>query len=203
MRTQLHLTPNDHGRRLTWEEFSTARGQEGHRYELIEGRLEVSPVPNLPHDELCEWIIELLRTYARLHPEVIQKVKGPARVFLPDQSEGITAPEPDVACYAEFPSDRPLTELDWRNVSPVLVVEVLSEDTADKDLGRNRRLYALVPSIREYWIIDTRESFDRPSLIAYRRRGDRWAARITAPAGGTYTTPLLPGFSLRLDPHAA
>jgi Uma2 family endonuclease len=202
MRTQLYLTPNDHGRRLTWEEFSTAQHQEGSRYELIEGGLEVSPVPNLPHDELCEWIMELLRAYRRLHPEVLQKVKGPARVFLPDQLEGVTAPEPDVACYAEFPSDRPLDERDWRDASPILVVEVLSEDTKDKDLGRNRRLYVQVPSIREYWILDTRESFDRPSLIVYRRRGQRWAPRLTVPAGDTYTTTLLPGFSLLLDPHA-
>jgi Uma2 family endonuclease len=202
MRTQLYLTPNDHGRRLTWEEFSTARGQEGHHYELIEGRLEVSPLPDMPHEEVRLWLARLLSRYATQRPDVFNEVRGPVRVFLPEQKEGITAPEPDIACYADFPVTRVFSEMDWRNFSPLLVVEVLSEDTKDKDLGRNRRLYVQVPSIREYWILDTRESFDRPSLIVYRRRGPRWGPRLTVPAGGTYTTALLPGFSVLLDPHA-
>jgi Uma2 family endonuclease len=202
MRTQLYLTPNDNGRPLTWEEFSTARGEEGYRYELIEGRLEVSPAPNLPHELLRKWIERLLERYGEACPAVFNRVTCPGRVFLPDEAEGITAPEPDLACYANFPVDLSFDELDWRDYSPLLVVEVLSSDTADKDLQRNRRLYAQAPTIREYWVLDTRESFDRPSLIAYRRRGRRWAPRVTVPAGGTYTTPLLPGFSLLLDPHA-
>jgi Uma2 family endonuclease len=81
-------------------------------------------------------------------------------------------------------------------VSPVLVVEVLSVDTADKDLERNRRLYAQVPSIQEYWILDTREGSANLTLYVYRRRGRRWTRPRTVLQGATYTTPLLPGFSL-------
>jgi len=202
MRTQLYLTPADHGRPLTYEEFSTAQGQEGYHYELIEGKLEVSPIAGLPHEELRKWLERALRDYAEQRPDVINHVNAPARTFLPEREEGVTAPEPDVAAYAEYPVHLPFGQRDWRNVSPLLVAEVLSEDTADKDLGRNRRLYVQVPSVREYWVLDTRKSFDEPSLIVYRRRGRRWAPRLSVPAGGTYTTPLLPGFSLRLDPHA-
>jgi Uma2 family endonuclease len=202
MRTQLYLTPADHGRQLKWEEFSTARAQEGYLYEMIEGRLEVSPLPDMPHDVLRKWLERRLDAYAVVRPDILNHVSSPARVFLPERLEGITAPEPDLACYADVPVDGPLGELDWKDHSPLLVAEVLSGNTEDKDLGRNRRLYAQVPSIREYWILDTRESFDEPSLIVYRRRGQRWGPRLTVPAGGTYTTPLLPGFSLLLDPHA-
>jgi Uma2 family endonuclease len=89
----------------------------------------------------------------------------------------------------------------WQDVSPVLVAEVLSEDTADKDLVRNLGLYLQVPSIREYWILDPRASPDHPALTVYRRRGRRWQRPINVPAGGTYSTRLLPDFSLLLDPH--
>jgi Uma2 family endonuclease len=202
MKTQLYLTPADHGRPLTLEELTTAQAQEGYRYEIIHGRLEVSPLPNLPHEDFGEWIVELLRAYARQHPDVINRVKTPARVFLPEREEdGVTAPEADIACYRNYPVHLRHSQRDWQAVSPLLVVEVLSEDTADKDLQRNRRLYLQVPSIQEYWIVDPRQDRDQPSLLVYRRQGQRWGRVRTVPPGGTYTTPLLPGFSLVMTPQ--
>ena len=199
MQTKIYLTPADHGRPLSWEEFERADAEEGFRYEMIEGKVFVSPVPNLPHDDIVEWLKNLFVAYSQQHPDIIRRVKGPARVFLAERTEDITAPEPDVACYATDPSDLPKAERNWRNVTPFLVVEILSEDNQDKDLDRNRRLYLEVESIREYWIVDPLEDADRPSLIVYRRRGSRWGARRDIASGGTYTTPMLPGFSLSLD----
>jgi Uma2 family endonuclease len=202
MRTQVYLTPADHGRPLTLEEFLNADAQEGYRYEIIDGRLEVSPIPDLPHEDLAEWIVEKLRAYAEKHGDVINRVKAPARVFVPQAAEDeATAPEPDAACYRNYPVDAPLSQRDWRKVSPVLVVEVLSNDTADKDLERNRPLYLKVSSICEYWILDPRKSPDTPTLLVYRRRGQRWGRRITIAPGEEYTTSLLPGFRLVVDPH--
>ena len=76
------------------------------------------------------------------------------------------------------------------------MVEILSEDNAEKDLVRNLQLYLEVPSIREYWIIDPRQDADRPGLTVYRRRGQRWQRPIEVAPGETYTTPLLPGFTM-------
>jgi Uma2 family endonuclease len=200
-RTLLSLTPRDHGRPLTLEEFESASTQEGHRYELIHGKLAVSPLPQLSHECLRKWLERLLDRYAEGNPETINYVQSPARVFVPDTEE-TTAPEPDVAGYRDFPLDRPLAERRWQDVRPLFVIEILSEDTADKDLVRNRDLYLQVPSIREYWILDPRVSADRPSLVVYRRRGRQWQRPINVPAGGTYTTRLLPDFVLLLDPQA-
>lgn len=199
MQTRIYLTPADHGRPLSWEEFESAHAEEGYRYEMIEGKVFVSPAPNMPHEDLKEWLEAVLRAYVLERPDILRRVKGPARVFLAERSDGITAPEPDIACYANYPSDLPKKQRNWRNVSPFLVVEILSEDNQVKDLDRNCRLYLEVPTIREYWIVDPLEDADRPSLIVYRRRGQRWTARREIPSGGTYTTPLLPGFSLVLD----
>jgi Uma2 family endonuclease len=203
MTTQLYLTPKDHGRQVTLEEFLSARGQEGYKYEIIHGRIEVSPIANLPHEFFRRWLERSFDRYTEQHPEIINWVQAPARVFLPDlEEDDPTAPEPDVACYQGFPLHSRPSELDWADVSPILVAEILSEDTANKDLIRNRRLYLQVSSIREYWILDPRDDGDNPTLLVYRRSGQRWGRLRTIPPGGTYTTPLLPGFSLEVTPHA-
>ena len=201
MQTKIYLTPTDHGRALSWDEFEGADAQEGYRYDMIEGRVFVSPVPNMSHEDLKEWLEAAFRTYAKVRPDILCRVKGASRVFLEERSDGVTAPEPDIACYSQYPSDLPKKQRNWRNVSPILVVEILSEDNQEKDLDRNCRLYLEVPSIREYWIVDTRESFDFPSLIVLRRRGTRWIERTIHP-GETYEPALLAGFALPMPARA-
>jgi Uma2 family endonuclease len=201
MTTALVLGPTDHGRPMTREEFDAARGQEGHRFELIEGKVYVSPAPNLPHDRVWEWIAGLLHDYSRLRPDVINYVTPRARVIVPEEDE-LTFPEPDLAAYQDFPRHRRFDEIACSDVSPVLVSEIVSEDNPEKDLERNVDLYQRVPSIREYWVLDPRDDPERPTLRVHRRRGQRWQRRIDIAPGQTYTTRLLPDFALLLDPRA-
>ncbi|MBY0232994.1 MAG: Uma2 family endonuclease [Gemmataceae bacterium] len=199
MKTQLRLSPADAGQPLDLDDFLSASAQEGWRYELVEGELAVSPMPGMPHEDLVYWFVEALRAYGRLWPTVLKRVMNPARVFLPVRAgRRASAVEADIGCYRVYPTG-PLVRRDWRQASPFLVIEVLSEDTAEKDLERNRRLYLRVPSIIEYWLLDPRESPDRPSLTILRRSGRRWTERRIE-AGGTVTTPALPGFALVLSP---
>jgi Uma2 family endonuclease len=199
-----YLTPADDGKPLSLFEFEHADGLEGYHYELIDGKLEVSPIPNLPHEEIKDRIADLFREYRRTRPEVVNQVKAPARVFVHDRAAA-TCPEPDIAAYHDYPLDRPIDALYWRDVSPLIVVEVIAADTADKDLTRNRELYLQVPSVQEYWIIDPRSDAARPTLTVYRRRGRHgtsWRRPITVRGGGTYTTRHLPDFTLVLDLQA-
>lgn len=199
MKTLLELGPHDHGRPLEYEDFASARWTEGFQYEIINGRLYVSPVPNLPQDFLQQWVFGYLYRYSHRRQEVINYITQQGRVFVPDQPD-VTQPEPDIAAYRNFPRKRRLARFDWRRVSPILVVEVLSDD-ADKDLLRNVELYEQVPSIKEYWIIDPRPDPDEPTLIVYRKRAGKWMSPIEVPFGGIYKTRLLPGFRLLVDPH--
>jgi Uma2 family endonuclease len=197
MKTQLYLTPRDQGRPVTLEEFENADSLEGFHYELIEGKLEVSPLRNLPHDCVRDWVCKHLRDYAEQHAGIIDEVKAPARVFVPGRRR-TTALEPDVAAYSDFPHHLQLAQRRWQDISPVLVADVFSEDTADKDVVRNPGLYLRIPSIREYWILDPRIDADRPGLLVYRRRGNRWQRPIAVAGGDVYTTRLLPEFTLTL-----
>jgi Uma2 family endonuclease len=192
--------PRDHGCLVGDEEAAAARYKEGYKYEIIEGRLYVSPVPNLPEECLDAWLRRKLDEYSARHPDVINFVTSKARVFLPDR-ELTTSPEPDVAAYHGFPVNRPIRNLRWEDVSPVLVAEVLVDSEPFKDLVRNVGLYIEVTSIREYWILDGSADPDEPTLIVHRRRGMRWQKAREYRFCSTYTTPLLPGFKLLIDPH--
>jgi Uma2 family endonuclease len=197
----LRLTPRDSGRSLPLAVFEHAIGSEGSRYELIEGKVHVSPVPDLPHEAILEWINDRLRAYRDARPDVLNFVTTNSRVFIPGRRSA-TCPEPDLAAFRDFPLRLPPRQRTWKRMNPVLVVEVVSEDDPDKDLVRNVGLYVQSPSIREYWILDPRADMDRPSLRVFRKRGAAWLRPVDVPAGARYETRLLPGFSLRVDPHS-
>jgi Uma2 family endonuclease len=189
----------DHGHPVTLEEFESAEFEEGYKYELIDGRLYVSPTPNLPEDQIVTWLLEKLFAYKARRPKAVAYLSTGARVFVPGRPEA-TCPQPDISLYRVFPTSLPISDGKWQSVSPILVVEVLYDADPHKDLVRNVELYLQVPSIREYWLLDARYSADEPTLIVHRRRGKRWVRREFA-FGETYTTKLLPGFKLVVDPR--
>jgi Uma2 family endonuclease len=201
MKTLLKIGPKDHGKPIDYEDFAAAAWEEGYQYELIDGKLYVAPQANFPQGYIEKWVYDELLPYSKRHAAVINYVHQKARVFVPHRP-GITIPEPDVTAFRDFPRHLPFNQIRWEDLSPVLVVEVLSLDDPDKDLVRNVELYLQVPTIREYWIIDTRQSVAEPIMYVYRRRGQRWQRRLEIHFGETYTTGLLPGFMLVLNPQS-
>ena len=198
MATVLKLGPADHLRPLSLEEFQAGEYQEGYQYEIIDGKLYVSPEPNLPQGLLERWLYKKLDRFSDDHLEIINFVYNKTRVVVPGRPEA-TIPEPDIAAYRDFPLDLPFADVQWDEVSPILVVEILSADDPDKDLVRNVELYFQIPSIKEYWIFDNRANPDQPTMRWHRRHGKRWIIR-TLDFGEIYTTRLLPGFELIIDP---
>lgn len=191
----------DHDIPLTLAEYEAADYEPGAKYELVRGRLAVSPSPNLSESLLEQWLFLIVEAYSRRRPDVINFVSYKARVFVP--GGGLTsAPEPDLAAYPDFPVDAVLNRaVRWQDLSPLLVGEVVSPDDPEKHYVRNVELYLDVPSVREYWILDGGDDPGRPTLTVYRRRGARWQKPIRHPSGDTYTTRLLPGFALLIDPR--
>jgi Uma2 family endonuclease len=200
MATILKLTPKDHGRRVTPEEWETAEADSKlWKYEVIDGVIHVSPPPEMDHDGIADWLHDVFAAYRRSHPGVFNRISQHCAVRVPDRID-LTEPQPDFALYL-LPEDT--TGLRWRDVEPFLVVEIISERTEEKDTVRNVDLYVQVPGIREFWIFDPRPNWLEPSLTVYRKRGGRWQRPIEVAFGGVYETPrLLPGFSLRVDPRA-
>src|SRR4051794_15161387 len=107
MRTALRkLGPADHGRRMTYEEFRAGDYREGYKYELIRGRLYVSAMPLPPQGLLEKWIYRKLDRYSEERPDILNMVYNKTCFLVPEGSE-VSAPEPDVAAYRDFPIDRP------------------------------------------------------------------------------------------------
>src|SRR5262245_4762579 len=98
MKTVLKLGPADHGRAISLEEFEHASYEEGYDYEIIRGRVYVSPKPNPTHDFFVEWFGDHLRVYSQEHPDAINYISGAAQTFVPEEAE-VSAPEPDLTVY--------------------------------------------------------------------------------------------------------
>jgi Uma2 family endonuclease len=195
----LKFGPLDHGRRVSASAIETAEYAPGFKYEVIEGRLYVSPQPNPPEFLLERWLRLALERYSEEHPDILNVVAVKGRVFLPD-GELLTVPEPDLAAYSDYPLDCPMEEVRWDETSPFLVCEIMVGGSIDKDLSRNPRLYLAVPSIKEYWVVNGSENPNEPTLVQHRRRGKQWVV-THFPFQSTFTTPLLPDFALVIDPR--
>ncbi len=189
--TTIRFGPKSHGRLVTDEELEHAKFRLGYDYEVIFGRLFVSPAPNREHDVVEKHIYHQLARYRDEHMEIVGYVTNRARVFVPGV-ELTTAPEPDIAVYAEDLDD-------WREAEPFIVGEVLRRTDVNKDLFCNVALYLRVPTIQEYWVFDIREEPRRPKLWVYRRVRDDWDIQ-EFPPDTIYETPLLPGLKLRVSP---
>jgi Uma2 family endonuclease len=197
MSTMLRIGPHDHGREMTYQEFLAGDYEVGYKYELIEGELYVSPQPNLPHDIVLRHIDELLTIYKLHRRDTVKRISSHSRVFVPGRRK-TTCPEPDFAIYNDYAPSR---KLRWDQVSPFVVVEVVSPDDPDKDYVRNVDLYRQVASILEYWVFDHVADDDGPTLKVFKRDSSDqdWTTDDYGPRA-TYHTKLLPGFSLPVTP---
>src|SRR6266852_338652 len=119
------LGPLDHGHPMTFNEFMRADYEEGYQYELIDVELYVLPLPNLPENRVENWIGLKLQHYCCEHPEDINYVTSKARVIVSARPKA-TVPEPDQVAYHNFPLHLPINKVRWQDVSPILVVEVVS-----------------------------------------------------------------------------
>jgi Uma2 family endonuclease len=191
------LGPADHGRALTYKQFLAGDYEEGHNYELIDGRLYVSSAANYPHDWVHQHVSRVLTLYQELRPGIVQRISARSRVFVPGRRK-TTCPEPDFAMYKTCP---PGHDVKWEDISPVIVVEVVSPDDPHKDYVRNVDLYQRVPSILEYWVFDRCHDSQGPTLTVYHRESSRqkWKTADYGPED-VYTTALLPGFKLPVCP---
>ena len=143
------VTTLPHGRPLTRADLD-AMPDDGHRYELIDGVLVVSPSPSWRHQRA---VGRLLRLLDDVCPPGLEVLSGPFDVALGDDT--VLIPDILVARVAD------LTERDLP-VAPLLAVEVLSPSTRRFDLMTKRSRYESAGTA-SYWVVDPGE----PSLTAW------------------------------------
>jgi Uma2 family endonuclease len=86
----IRIGPADRGRTLTLEELMEAEAEEGYRYELARGVLEVTHVPGEPHGITVWRLISAIRDYDREHTGLIYRAGGAGeyRLWLPGLISG-------------------------------------------------------------------------------------------------------------------
>ena len=124
---------------------------DGHRYELLDGTLIVSPAPGPPHQRAAVMLCYILELACPedliIFPNVGLRI-GPRSALEPD---AVVARAADV-------SGARLAK------PPLLVAEILSPDSALRDLNLKKAAYERF-GIPSYWVIDP--DLDQPSLRAF------------------------------------
>ncbi len=160
----------------------------GPRIQLIEGDFFMAPSPRKSHQNIGGTIFILL------HEHVKRSRKGavmiaPFDVYLDDNN----VYQPDVLYVAAAREKKILLD-DGVHGAPDLVVEVLSPSTARLDKDAKRRVYARA-GVLEMWLIDP--ELRSVQIYRFKENADRPVAYLEL--ADTLTTPLLPGFSVKLD----
>lgn len=144
---------------------------DGHRYELLDGSLIVTPAPRFLHQELSGGLFALLRSKM---PADLVVLCAPFDVMLDD----LTVLQPDILVA-------PRTAFTTRNlpVAPLLAIEILSPSTRAIDLGAKKLRYESA-GCANYWAIDP----DEPSITAWLLIGGAFAAPVRATADEVFET---------------
>ncbi|MCA1673996.1 MAG: Uma2 family endonuclease [Actinobacteria bacterium] len=114
---------------------------DGHRYELIDGVLTVTPAPGWSHQESSAAFLGQLRSAC---PAEFRVLAAPFGVRTSISTE--LQPDILVARYVDLtPKNLP--------VAPVLAVEILSASTALNDLNNKKAAYERM-GVASYWVLD-------------------------------------------------
>lgn len=158
---------------------------DGNLWEVIDGRIYVSPQPTPAHQNVVTELITILNNHVRKHG--LGKVFASAIKVVLDEPTGVG---PDIV----FISTARLEGLksDGFYGSPDLVVEVLSSKPGlDRLVKRDKYARAGVP---EYWIIDP----VRRSLEVYALEGERYALPLELAGADHFAPKQFPGLTIDL-----
>jgi Uma2 family endonuclease len=158
------------------------------RYEIIDGELHVSTQPHPFHQFTSAQFVHVLQTWSDTGGGIT--LTAPGVVFAPDD-----AAAPDVAWFQSRESFARAFGPDEKLHAADLVVEVLSPGRENE--RRDRELKLAMYSrwrVKEYWLADWRDR----TVLVYRQGADGLALAAALGEDDALTSPLLPGFAVRV-----
>lgn len=176
------VLPLPQGRPFTRADLESVP-DDGHRYEIIDGVLIVSPAPNRWHQRVVRELILLLGPNV---PADLELLSAPFDVAVSDET--VIQPDLIVASQADF-TDRELP------VAPLLAIEILSPSTRRHDLMVKHSVLEEF-GCSSYWVIDP----DEPRLIAWELRDGKYV-EVANVAGHDTWHATLP-FPVTITPSA-
>ena len=130
-------------KKYTYEDY--LKTPDDKRYELIEGELLMTPSPITNHQRISGRIEFELRKFVSEN-DLGEVFDAPYDVYLDDEN----VVQPDIMFISKERS-KIIGEKNLQG-APDLVVEILSESTAYRDLIQKKKLYAKF-GVKEYWIV--------------------------------------------------
>jgi len=176
----------DHGRAMTLEEFEEAEEEEGYRYELARGVLEVTHVPDDPHGFVACNMLRAISRHDERHRGAILRFGEASsfRLWLPVM---ISGRNPDIAIVL-----RGAVKNARGRRPPSIGFEIVSPgaEARERDYVTKREEY-LRFGLLEYWILD----LELRRVTVLLRDGDAWVERIFND-GQVARGHALPGFAV-------
>jgi len=161
------------------------------RVELVDGRLEMLPVPTEEHQDSILFLLDSLRAFVR--PRRLGKVSFSGIRVRIKKDPKPKFREPDVAFMKTENAHRRTREF-WDGAD--LVMEIVSGDESDRtrDYEDKPEDYAEA-RVGEYWIIDPAEKRIRVLVLD----GDKYRIHGDFGPGQVADSVLLPGFKVNVD----
>ena len=156
------------------------------RYELIEGELLMTPAPIIRHQRISRKIEFILEKYVTEN-DLGEVFDAPCDVHLDNEN----VVQPDIL----FISKERLNIIGEKNIqgAPDLVIEIISETTAYRDLVQKKKLYARF-RVKEYWIVLPEES----SVEVYALKDNAFGLYKSYGKEDTLQSPLLQKLNIEL-----
>ena len=171
--------------KLTYEDYAELP-DDGRRYEILDGELEVSPAPSTRHQGVSGNLFGVLhghvreRGLGRVYTAPIDVILAPTTVVQPDLVFVAAGREAIVTLRAiEGPPD--------------LVVEILSPWSTQRDRVAKAALYARY-GVRQYWVVDP----DGHILEVYELEGAAYRLVGTHEGAARVRSVLLPDLEIDL-----
>ncbi|HEX5417828.1 MAG TPA: Uma2 family endonuclease [Chloroflexota bacterium] len=139
---------------LTYEDLIQLPNDRN-RYELFDGELQVTAVPNIAHQTASFNLGLILGNYVRAH-RLGRVFSAPCDVHFSETN----VVEPDLLFVADGRAE--IIQKPYVAGAPDLVVEILSPSTALADRQVKRQLYARF-GVADYWLLDV----ERQEFIAF------------------------------------
>src|SRR5690606_4602971 len=171
-------------RRLTVDDLARTP-DDGRRYELVDGRLDVSPTPVFLHTRVEARLGFFLELAVQEEHELLP---GPGINFNADRTHHRI---PDLAVIRAEDAESP-----YLTRPPLLAVEIVSPESVIRDNHTKRREYAEF-GIASYWIVNPAPG--ETGLVELRLDGSGYREVTQAYGEEVFETDL--PFPLRLVPH--
>ncbi|HXF06128.1 MAG TPA: Uma2 family endonuclease [Blastocatellia bacterium] len=180
---------------FTSEEFERLMAElppsDPNTYELIRGRILMTPPPGWPHGLYESRVVTALTAFVQTRN--LGLVFGSSQGFRLTEEDTV-APDVAFVSHERWVAGPPPVMGKHLQVIPDLVVEILSPTTIKRDLEEKKDLYARC-GVKEYWVFDPAG----PSMRVWALEEGEYVEIGSAHGTGRVESRLLPGFSLALE----